>query len=195
MTKPGGGLGHSRAAWACNRVEQHDLPIDAARAGHRPSQAVLLRALQDVWYRFCLGLLNDPDRARDAVQETALRFLKALGGFRGDSRLTTWSMGIALNVVREMRRTTGRAQQDDGTIADARPAPGEGPAGLAETGEARGRVRELIETLPERQREVVMCRYFEEMSVEETARAMGCAEGTVKATLFQALRALKAKLG
>jgi RNA polymerase sigma-70 factor, ECF subfamily len=176
-------------------VEQQNLPIDAARAGHRPSQAVLLRELQDPWYRFCLGLLNDPDRARDAVQETALRFLKALAGFRGEARLTTWSMGIALNVVREMRRSGGRAQQDDGTIADARPAPGETPDALAEVGEQRARVRAVLDLLPERQREVVMCRYFEEMSVEETAKAMGCAEGTVKATLFQALRSLKAKLG
>ena len=109
--------------------------------------------------------------------------------------MTTWSMGIALNVAREMRRSSGRARQDDGTIADARPAPGASPEESAASVEQQERIRALLEMLPERQREVVMLRYFEELSVEETARAMGCAEGTVKASLFQALRALKAKMG
>ena len=45
-----------------------------------------------------------------------------------------------------------------------------------------------------KQREAVVLRFFEELSVEETARAMGCAEGTVKATVHQAIRALKEKL-
>jgi DNA-directed RNA polymerase specialized sigma24 family protein len=37
-------------------------------------------------------------------------------------------------------------------------------------------------------------RFFEDLSVEQTAAAMGCAEGTVKATVFQALRALREKM-
>src|SRR4051794_41948083 len=70
--------------------------------------ARLLRGLQDPWYRMCLGLLADADLARDAAQETAVRFLRQLPGFRGDSQLRTWSLGIALNVVREMKRRRGR---------------------------------------------------------------------------------------
>jgi len=154
-----------------------------------------LRELQDPWFRFCLGLLRDADLARDAVQETALRFLKQLPSFRGDSKLTTWSLGIALNVTREMRRAKNRTVQESEGVADGRAMAGEGPAGLAAVGEERERVRRLLDGLPDRQREVVMLRYFEEMSVEQTAEAMGCAEGTVKATLHQALKALKVKLG
>ena len=52
----------------------------------------------------------------------------------------------------------------------------------------------MLNTLPDRQREAITLRFFEEMSVEETASAMGCAVGTVKATVHQALRALKLKM-
>src|SRR5947209_874985 len=82
-----------------------DRTVQQARRGDRAALSTLLRALQDPWYRFALSLLNgDADRAREAVQETALRFIKAVAAFRGESQLQTWSMGIALNVVREMRR-------------------------------------------------------------------------------------------
>jgi RNA polymerase sigma-70 factor (ECF subfamily) len=170
--------------------------IDAARRGDRTAQGVLLRELQDPWYRMCLSLLaGDAERARDATQETALRFLKQLPSYRGDSRLTTWSLGIAINVVREMRRSAGRAMLDDGQIADTRPAPGDEPGDTAAATEQRQLIRAVLAELPERQREAVVLRFFEELSVEETAAAMNCAEGTVKATIHQALRSLKKKIG
>jgi RNA polymerase sigma factor (sigma-70 family) len=52
----------------------------------------------------------------------------------------------------------------------------------------------VLADLPERQREAVILRYFEELSVEDTAAAMNCAPGTVKATVHQALRALRKRL-
>jgi RNA polymerase sigma-70 factor (ECF subfamily) len=169
--------------------------IDAARRGDRQAQGLLLRQLQDPWYRMCVSLLGDPERARDATQETALRFLRQLPTFRGQSKLTTWSMGIAINVVREMRRARGGAISDDGRIADDQLAGGDGPDQAAALHEEREGLRALLADLPQRQREAVVLRFFEEMSVEETAALMGCAPGTVKATIHQALRALKRKLG
>jgi RNA polymerase sigma factor (sigma-70 family) len=52
-------------------------------------------------------------------------------------------------------------------------------------------LRRMLDDLPLRQREAVVLRYFEDLSVEQTAAAMGCAEGTVKATVHQALLALQ----
>ena len=77
-----------------------DQTTQQAQMGDRTAQAKLLRDLQDPWYRMSLSLLRDPDKARDATQETALRFLKLLPRFAGNSTLTTWSMGIVINVVR-----------------------------------------------------------------------------------------------
>src|SRR2546425_3780702 len=82
-----------------------DATVLAARLGDRPAQARLLRWLQDPWYRLSLSLLGDVERAREATQETALRFLRQLPLFRGESQLRTWAFGIAINVAREMRRS------------------------------------------------------------------------------------------
>jgi RNA polymerase sigma-70 factor (ECF subfamily) len=172
-----------------------DQTTQQAQHGDRTAQAKLLRLLQDPWYRLCLSLLRDPDRARDATQETALRFLKLLPRFEGNSTLSTWSMGIAINVVREMRRDAQKLDDADRVReVAATPRVAHSPEQDAVTGEHASLLRETLNELPERQREAVTLRFFENLSVEETAVAMQCAEGTVKATVHQALRALRSKL-
>ena len=175
-----------------------DQTTQQAQMGDRTAQATLLRDLQDPWYRMSLNLLRDPDKARDATQETALRFLKLLPRFAGNSTLTTWSMGIVINVVREMRRAS--AKHDLGSDTDAacgfadQEASDPGPARSASHGEQAMLLRAGLNELPDRQREAIVLRFFEELSVEETAAAMDCAPGTIKATVHQALRALRNKL-
>lgn len=168
--------------------------VEIARRGDRDAQAAILREFQDVWFRMCVSLLRDAELARDATQETALRFLKQLPAFRGESQLRTWSLGIAINVCRELRRRHGRPMPEVVRLVEDH-AGEPGPDRVAETAEATTSVRAMLADLPERQREVVMLRFFEELSVEETAAAMDCAAGTVKATLHQALKALKKRLG
>jgi RNA polymerase sigma-70 factor (ECF subfamily) len=165
--------------------------IEAAKRGQKSAQASLLTALQDVWFRFCLSQLRgDRERAADATQETALRFLKQLASFRGESQLQTWSLSIALNVVREMRRKRHFDALDSAQEPVATPSV----ARIAELGEEKALLMEHLADLPERQREAITLRFFEELSVDETAAAMKCATGTVKATVHQALRSLKEKL-
>ena len=174
--------------------------IDAARLGNRAARASLLGSLQDPWYRFSLSLLRDPERARDAVQETAVRFLRQLPSFRGESQIRTWSLGIALNVVREMRRKrrSDAALPEDDTVAMTSPGgigrEAQTPGGAADLSEQREQLREVLDQLPDRQREALLLRFFEDLSVEETAKAMDCAAGTVKATVHQALATLRKKL-
>jgi RNA polymerase sigma-70 factor (ECF subfamily) len=141
-------------------------------------------------------MLRDAELARDATQETALRFLRQLDGFRGESQLRTWSLSIAVNVVREMRRKRGAMSAGDDLDLDQlapERSSGNSPDRL-EQQESRDLLRATLHELPDRQREVITLRFFEELSTEQTATAMGCAVGTVKATLHQALRALKTRM-
>jgi RNA polymerase sigma-70 factor (ECF subfamily) len=165
--------------------------LEAARRGDRIACGKLLTSLQDVWYRFSLAQLHDPELAADATQETGLRFLRQLAQFRGESQLQTWSLGIALNVVRELRRKKmGGVELDE----EAEVRSDVDPVADLQKLDDRQRLREAMSGLSSRQREVLTLRYFEDLSTEETATAMNCAAGTVKATLHQALRALKARL-
>ena len=117
-----------------------------------------------------------------------MRFLRQLPVFAGQSELRTWAIGIAVNVCREMRRRRP---------AITRPLPiepPEQPEVRIEAREQQAWLRQLIEGLPARQREAIVLRFFEDLSLEQTAQAMNCAVGTVKATLHQAIRALRQEL-
>lgn len=171
--------------------------IDAARNGDRAAIATLLTALQDCWYRMALSMLRDADAASDAVQETGLRFLRHISNFRAESQLRTWSLGIAINVVREMKRKRSRHQSGGGDVSDHQEMVDTiTPSAVVRTqkSEEREALYEVMVDLPDRQREALVLRFFEDLSVDDTARAMGCAPGTVKATVHQALRSLRKRL-
>lgn len=95
-----------------------------------------------------------------------------------------------------MRRTGERAGSlpDEVGAGDGRRAGVAGPDERVEMNERRDLLRSTLAQLPDRQREAVVLRYFEDLSVEETAAAMECAPGTVKASVHQALRKLREKL-
>jgi len=169
-----------------------NLLVERAKRGDRSAQAALFEQLQDVWFRFCVSILGDAEAAREAVQETALRFLQRLSSFRGDSRLKTWALGIALNVCRELTRKANRPLGADEFAA--RPDTDVlRPDEAAGDSEQCSQLRQLVDQLPPRQREAMVLRYFEQMDIEQTAQVMGCAVGTVKATVSQALKSLRRK--
>ncbi|MEM6552091.1 MAG: sigma-70 family RNA polymerase sigma factor [Planctomycetota bacterium] len=167
--------------------------LERARVGDREAQASLIRGLQDVWFRYCWSMLRDDEMARDATQETARRFLAGLPGFRGASQLKTWSLGIATNVCRELRRKRRGGVAGESSLRLVRDAEA-GPADRAAEREAQAALHRVVDSLPDRQREAVVLRYFEGLNTAETAEAMACSPGTVKATLSQALRKLRGQL-
>jgi RNA polymerase sigma factor (sigma-70 family) len=124
--------------------------------------------------------------------------LKQISSFRGESQLQTWSLGIALNVVREIRRR--RIVGDDSSLeqltTERSSVGSSAPSATSdlEARELKDALRSTMSLLPDRQREAIVLRFFEELSVEQTAEIMGCATGTVKATVHQALRALREKM-
>ena len=117
------------------------------------------------WFRFALSLLGNAEQARDATQETGLRFMKALPAFRGDSQLQTWSLGIALNVVREMHR---KSRPIPRAARIPRPPPARAnPFRLTRRPTSPSSERSCIHVcladLPERRREAIVLRFFEEL--------------------------------
>ena len=139
--------------------------------------------LRGLW-RICRSLLSDRTLAEDAVQETALRILEGLPRFDGRSRVSTWATGIALNVCRELRRGEHRAANPpQHAFAVMRYAEAES--------EELARLHEALVNLPERQREAVVLRFLEALDVSETAELMGCAPGTVKASVHAGLGNLR----
>lgn len=165
--------------------------MDLASAGGAAAFGELAGRMQDELFRFALAQLLCRADAAEAVQETLLRAYQRRRRWRKGGDAVAWLYGICLNVVREIRR---RRRRDRGAGGEADllavAADGEAPAEREEL----ARLADGLAGLPPRQREAVSCRYLRGMSVRQTAAAMGCAEGTVKAAVFAALRNLRAAL-
>ncbi|MGB5590816.1 MAG: RNA polymerase sigma factor [Gammaproteobacteria bacterium] len=150
--------------------------------------AIVLR-FQDRIFRLARVWLYDEQSAADVAQEVFVRSYKGLRSFRFRSTPFTWLYRTTRNVCRENNRRR-RAEALDYEPADS----AAGPERQATDEQGARRIRELVAALPARQQEVVMLRIFEDLSVRETAQAMGCREGTVKALLHKAVSQLKLKI-
>ena len=144
---------------------------------------------------------NDVDEAHDLVQEVWLRVYEKRRTFAGRGPLLAWICTIAYSVCAERTARRRRAARLVGvptapTASDgAPPAPGAlTPDVVVERSELRRALHRGMAELTERERSAVLLRLVEGRSTRETAEALDCAEGTVKATLHHALRKLQRHL-
>ncbi|MEO0346467.1 MAG: RNA polymerase sigma factor [Pseudomonadota bacterium] len=175
-------------------------------SGNEPSDAILLKRFrdgdrsafqdfvirhQDRVFRLARLWLYDAHRADDAAQEAFVRAMGGVAAFRFRAAPFTWLYRTLRNVCHEFNRE--RRHEDIDAVPP--PAQDDDTAQRIDAARAARSVRELVADLPERQREVVVLRVFESMSVAETARVMGCREGTVKALLHKAMAKLRSMVG
>jgi RNA polymerase sigma-70 factor (ECF subfamily) len=173
----------------------------ARRVGDRDEPAVreLLRRHNQRLFRTARAILRDDAEAEDAVQEAYMKAIRAIGTFRAEAKLSTWLTRIAANEALERLRRRKRAEVlplepdvEPTPQADA-PQP-DTPEQLAMRAEARRIVERRIDGLPEAFRTVFVLRMVEEMTVEETAAALGVPEATVRTRLFRARSLLRESL-
>lgn len=159
------------------------------KSGDPDAFDAIVRRFQDRVYRLAWHWLFDEQAAADVCQEVFVRGYKGLRAFRFRSSPFTWLYRTTKNVCHEFNRVRKTEVLDDEPVD-----PGYRPEQQLADYETAQQVRALVANLPERQREVVMLRIFEELSVKETALAMGCREGTVKALLHKAMDRLKLRV-
>ena len=116
-----------------------------------------------------------------------MRSYTGLRRFAFRAQPTTWLVRTTRNVCREFnrRRPVLAASMVAEPVAAGTPEQDQFRCEMA------SEVHRLIERLPDRQRDVVVLRLFEELSVADTARVMGCRPGTIKALLHKAVQRLK----
>lgn len=146
---------------------------------------------QGVVFRFLVALLRDDDAAADAAQETFVRALGKLDGYRGDASFRTWLLAIARNEARGWLRGAGRRKEapldDLPPIADRQV----GPEAKAVQSSELARVREALVRLPEKQRLSVTLRIFDGLSFREVAQATDSTEGAARVNYHHGIRRLR----
>jgi RNA polymerase sigma factor, sigma-70 family len=138
--------------------------------------------------RMCYSYLGDRSLADDAVQETFLKAWKSYGRFRGESTEETWLMRIAINTCRDIRRGSWFRHIDRAVSLDQLDD-------REVSFEARDdAVTKAVMKLKPRFREAVLLRWYQGLSADETAQALGISRSAAYERLSKAQAILKREL-
>lgn len=164
--------------------------------GERAALQTLYLAYQQRLLQFLSRLTHQRDSLEEAVNDTFLIVWRKAAEFRGESRVSTWIMGIAWRcALKSLRRNSDGAAQALMQSMQHETAPANEPASREER---QDWLTQGLELLPMEQRATLQLAYLIGYSCEEIAQIMDCPVNTVKARMFQArikLRNLLPRLG
>ena len=149
----------------------------------------LVEAYQKPLLNLCYMTLRDRTQAEDAVQEAFLKAYRALPSFRGECSHKTWLTRIALNVCRDMQRSSWF------TRLNRFITPDDLPERTAAEDPDTAVLADAIMRLPGKYREVVLLYYYQNMSMPEIGGALGLNASSVSRRLKAACAKLRDVLG
>jgi len=143
---------------------------------------VLVHRHRDRLWAVAMRTLGDREEAADALQDALVSAFRRADSFRGDAAVTTWMHRIVVNacldrVRRRKARPADPLPEDEDRMEELGETLDEDPAARIEQ---RSAVLAALRTLPEPQRAALVLVDMEGYSVEEAARILECAEGTIK---------------
>ncbi|HEY4312562.1 MAG TPA: sigma-70 family RNA polymerase sigma factor [Pirellulales bacterium] len=153
-------------------------------------------------YSYLARYLRDPELAKEVFQTAFLHVVQKSKSFEDTKRFRPWLYSIATHAAIDMLRHRGRrqaasldAQHDAGegetaTLAGLVPSATPGPVDEALLDERRRQVRTAVDALPEDLRSVLLLTYFQSLTYNEAAEALGIPLGTVKSRMHAALKRL-----
>ncbi len=168
--------------------------VEAARAGDKTAAVGLIEHFYERVYAFLRRLASNEADAADLTQRTFSRVWQALPSFAGRSSVASWIHGIAYHVYVDWRRTDHPTELRSNDWWSACPAADAPPDEMAARADLAATLYAAVERLEPHLRESVHLHYYQSLTLQETAGAMGVAVSTVKYRLRLALDHLHKKL-
>jgi RNA polymerase sigma-70 factor, ECF subfamily len=151
-------------------------------------------------YALAYRVIGREEEARDVAQETFLRAYRALGGFKGQAKFSSWLYRITLNLCRdwirrERRTPVSQAPEGIDIIELAgETEPSESIEDLVSRRELGRAVAKAMALLPEEQRTAIILKEYHGLTFQEIADMLECPLSTVKTRLYQGLTVLRKQL-
>jgi RNA polymerase sigma-70 factor (ECF subfamily) len=170
--------------------------VSLASAGDDAAFTTLVTRYHPAVFRWSLTFAWDPDEAEDIAQEVFVRAHRLLSQYRSDGSLEAWLYAITRRAASQLRRTHKRRKR---LALSPRARPFRDvyttdPGGRVDRERAASVILELFAELPERQREIFDLIDLQGLSPAETAARTGMKPVSVRANLFKARSAIRAKL-
>ena len=159
--------------------------IELANQGNSEAFGILYHRYRDRVYRLAWRFTGNRQDALDVLQETFAYLLGKFPGFELTAAMTTFLYPVVKHTSFAVRRKNRRFVSDDEAVGElAAPA-------VQEIERSRSELAAVLAVLPEAQREILLMRFIDGMSLQEIADALNIPLGTVKSRVHYALKALR----
>lgn len=174
-----------------DRSEEKKL-LESVKSGNGDAFVKLVSPHRIRLMRKAASMVGNPDDAEDIVQDSLMTAYRAIRSFRGESGIYTWLYRIVVNKCRDFHRSkknsiTDPVDTSSFLIEDERI---DVEKNLEHSTEAAYLI-ERINELDKKYREILIMRYFDDLSYQEISKVIGIQVGTVKSRLFKARELLK----
>lgn len=176
---------HDQASARSGGLAAEPALVSAAQRGDRSAFDVLFARYKDAVFSFVLKTSDCRDEAEDVLQETFCRAWLAIGSFRGQSKMITWLLRIAVSVSVDRSRAAQRQTRlalDMPLRTDER---------LVHASISRNAVKQAIAALPLSHRQLIVLCDIEGFTSKEAARALGCSAISARVRLSRAHNKLR----
>ena len=167
-------------------AEQLEL-IELAARGDSQAFERLVMPHEKMMYALALRMCQNPEDAKDCVQDAMIRVFRSLPSFRGDSSLSTWLYRIVNNTCLDShrRKKVRRAESLDelNETGWSAPDPAPGPQESLERNSLKKALSRGIDQLPDSIRSAIVMRDIHGFSYEEISETLGINIGTVKSRI------------
>jgi RNA polymerase sigma-70 factor (ECF subfamily) len=170
------------------------LLIRLSREGDAVAIETLIHAYESRLYRLALSMLDDPAESDEATQDAFITAIRRLSSYRGEASFATWLYAITLNVCRgrlRQRRARARLAQVWQALGFVERSAEPRTEQIAIALEADRAVWQALQRLNDKQREVVILRYYHDLKLDDIAHLTGVSERTVRTWLQQAHEQLR----
>jgi len=162
-------------------LEQHLELVNRAIDGDEEAFLQLIYEQKTTLFRTALSFLKNEEAALEAIQEVTYRAYKHIKSIRHKQYFTTWLIRIMINYCNDELRKERRLILDDTLLTDK---------GISEN-YFELEMKDALSMLDERSKEIIVLKYFQDVSIKEIAIIMDRPEGTIKTWLHQALQSLR----
>lgn len=164
--------------------------IDAVNQGDAQAFESLYHRHRDYTLRLAMRFTGERNLALDAVQDSFVYFYKKFPGFTLTAKLTTFLYPVVKHNALTLKKKAQRAQ-GDASDEVLKAQPSQAVANDPAQAESADDLTTLLATLPDAQREVLVMRFVDGLSVEEIAQALDIPVGTVKTRTHHAIKKLR----
>jgi RNA polymerase sigma-70 factor (ECF subfamily) len=177
-------------------------PVRETQPGRRNAFRQLVEKHKEQVYFIALDLMGNRADAEDMSQEVFIKAYRSLPSFRGDAQLSSWLYRITVNTcidhrrkkwwqIRKARKTMTTQETP---LLDTLPADNPGPEQTTDRQLIQAQIQMALNALSQRERDIFILRHDHDLALNDIAESLHISIGTVKSTLFNALRKLRKNL-